>query len=95
VLPRAKHALVSSAMTVAAVDLDRAEIVGQTELPGGGRLVPWDREGSLLVWAYSFMGPAQGDIIPVGRGLAGKIGAAASNLVADLGTDGRTVVRLR
>jgi hypothetical protein len=95
VLPGAKYALVASASALAVLDLERPEIVGQTEVHLRGRLARWDDEGSTLLWSYAFMGGAKGDVVPIGKTLAGKIAGAASNLVAQIAPDGRPVLRFR
>jgi len=94
VLPGGKLMLVAWAHGVGMVDVARREIVGELETYGRGRLAPWDDEGSTLVWAFDFMGQPVGDVIPIGKTLAGEVGAAASNLRARLGPGRRPLIEL-
>jgi hypothetical protein len=93
--PDKKHALVASATMAAVLDVERGELVGEVEVPARGRIAPWDSEGSMLLWAYSFMGPPRGDVVPIGRALAVKVGQSASNLLAEITPEGRPLMRLR
>lgn len=79
--------LLASAHGLALLDMKRKEIVGELETPPRGRIARWGDEGSVLLWPYSFMGPARGDVIPFGPGLAQKLAAAVSNLAAKLDDD--------
>ena len=85
VLPGGHTALLAWAHGVAVLDLEQAELVGEIETRTRGRLTAWDEGGSYLVWPFDFMGQPRGDIIPVAKDLAAKVGAAASNLRATLG----------
>jgi hypothetical protein len=75
---------------LAVLDLAAKEIVGTAPVETGGRLTPWDREGSVFAWSFSRVGGADGVVVPRARGLAASVGRRVSNLVV---VDGRVVLR--
>jgi len=87
--------LLSSSRGLTVFDLERGEIVGEVETPLRGRIAPWDAEGSVLLWRYSFMGPAGGDVVPFGRTLSREVAAAVANLAATLDDDLRPRIVIR
>lgn len=95
VLPGGAVAALAWVGGLALVDLERAELLGWTELEGRGRLAPWDAEGSLLAYGHALVGPPTGDLIPLGPSLARAMAARASNLVGELDATGSPRVRLR
>jgi hypothetical protein len=70
---------------VAALDIGRREIVGTTKLRGRTRFLPWDKDGSVLVWSFDTAGEADVDIIPRGRDVTDKISRALCNLRVEQG----------
>jgi len=65
---------------VAALDIQRREIVGSTPLRGRTRFLPWDKDGSVLAWSFDTAGEADVDIIPRGREVTDKLTRALCNL---------------
>jgi hypothetical protein len=94
VLPDGRTVLLSWAHGVAMLDLERGEILAELETPSRGRLAPWDEEGSLLVWPFSFEGDARGEVVPIGPTLVGALAGAASNLRARLSNDMQPLIEL-
>ncbi len=90
----AQMVVLSWAHGVALLDTERHELAGTLDLEMGGRLSPWDADGSLLVWPYAFMGGPRGNILPLGGPLAVEIGAQTSNLRAKLGDEKQIELRL-
>ena len=95
VLPGGERALLAWGDGLALVHLSRRELVGWTELEGRGRVAPWDDEGSMVAWSFAHQGPLRGDLLPLGKTLAGMVAKRASNLVAELDANGAPHVRLR
>jgi hypothetical protein len=95
VLPGRKRALAAWVNGLALVDLERAEMLGWTELGGRGRLAAWDEEGSVLSWSFANQGPPLANLVPLGRTLAKAVAERASNLLADLDPNGAPRVTLR
>ena len=94
-LPGRTRALAAWVNGLALVDLERAEMLGWTELSGRGRLAAWDEEGSVLSWSFANQGPPRGNLVPLGRTLAKAVAERASNLSADLDPNGAPRVTLR
>lgn len=80
--PDGKTLLLSSADRIAALDLERHELVGAMPSDGRERLAPWDAEGSVLSWSFGRVGGATGHVVPRGLPLAQRVGEAVSNLRA-------------
>ncbi len=80
--PDGKTLLLSSADRIAALDLERHEIVGAMPSDGRERLAPWDADGSVLSWSFGRVGGATGLVVPWGLPLAQRVGEAVSNLRA-------------
>lgn len=83
-LPGGRALLLASAHQVAVLDLERREILGNLETRMRGRIAPWDDAGSVLIWSYGFVGPAVGEVLPIGLGLSQQVAGATSNLSAHL-----------
>ena len=90
------EALVSWPGGVALVSLRGAGIVRELKLHSHrDRITPWHDEGSVLVWGFSLMSPAEGDLLLLGRPVALALAASVSNLRARLDENHRVVLRLR
>jgi hypothetical protein len=85
VAPDGASALLASAERAVVLDLGRRELMGSLPLAGRSRFARWDDEGSVLAWSFDRVGPPEGDVLPLGRGLARSIAAAVSNLAVDGG----------
>ncbi len=94
-LDESRYLLLSWSHGVVVVDISRKEMVGELETGPNGRLSPWDDEGSVLVWPFSFMGQARGEILPIGRSLARKIGRGVSNIEAGLTAHRQLQIKLK
>lgn len=70
---------------VAALDIGRREVVGSIPLRGRTRFLPWDQNGSVLVWSSDSAGDADVDIIPRGREVTDKMSRALCNLRVEQG----------
>ncbi len=80
-----KSMLLLSIDRVAALDIQRREIVGSTPLRGRTRFLPWDKNGSVLAWSFDTAGEAEADIIPRGREVTDKLSRALCNLRVEQG----------
>jgi hypothetical protein len=93
--PDKKTLWLSWAHGVTVVDVALRDVVGELEVPAHDRFTAWDDGGSLLLWPFSFKGPARGYVIPIATELALAVGTSASNIRAELGAeDLRAVIRL-
>lgn len=70
---------------VAALDIQRREIVGSIPLRGRTRFLPWDKNGSVLAWSFDTAGDADVDIIPRGREITDRLSRALCNLRVEQG----------
>ena len=49
----------------------------------------------MVAWSFAHQGPLKGELLPLGKTLAGMVAKRASNLVAELDANGAPHVRLR
>jgi hypothetical protein len=84
-LRQGHYVMLSTVDRVAVLDAERGQLLDEMLTAPRGRLTNWDGDGSFLLWSYEFVGPARGEIIPVGRPLASAVAGSVSNLAATLG----------
>jgi len=94
-LPGGEVGLLGWSGGLALVDLARGELLGSTEIEGRERFASWDADGSVVAFGFALAGPPEGELVPIGAGLAREVAARASNLVAELDPSGAPRIRLR
>jgi len=94
VLPGGHTALLAWAHGVIMLDLARGDVLGELETRERGRMATWDKEGSVLLWPFSFQGRPRGDVIPISPALVRRVAKAASNLIAKQQKTGHSAIRL-